>query len=90
MCDIWQWSLERGLGIEGTVLCNNAFHKTIARVLADGRVIVSAPEDKNRPRDSGISRNFEASTIPEWAQPISREEYERMVLEADRYEARLL
>lgn len=86
LCDIWQWSLENALGIYGTVFYEHAFHKTVAKLLRDGRVIVSAAQNLNRPRGDGLSRNFEASTIPEWAQPISREEYDRLALEADRYE----
>lgn len=86
LCDIWQWSLERALSIEGTVFYNHAFHKTVAKLLKDGRVIASVPEDKNRPRSEGYSRNFEATVMPEWAQRISREEYESLENEVDRYE----
>lgn len=83
LLDIWQWSLEKALGIDGTVFHNHAFHKTVAHILPDGRVIVSAPEDLNRPCASGstygCSRNFDASKIPDWAQPISQAEYETLL-----------
>ena len=82
LCNVWQWALERALGVYGTVLYGRGFHKTIARVLSDGRVIVSAAQDLNVPRGPNVSRSFDASQIPEWAQQISREEYERLNKEA--------
>lgn len=76
LCNVWQWALEKALGVDGTVLYGRGFHKTVARILSDGRVIVSAAQDLNTPRGPHVSRSFDASTIPEWAQPISRDEYE--------------
>lgn len=79
LCDIWQWALEKALGVYGTVYYDHGFHKTVARALPDGRVLVNAAEDKNRPRSENCYRGFDASTIPEWAQPISQEEFERLL-----------
>lgn len=85
-CEIWQWALEKSLRIDGTVFYNHAFHKTVARLLKDGRVIVSAAADMNRPRSEGVSRNFDATVMPEWAMPITQQEHDRLALEADRFE----
>lgn len=78
LLEIWQWALERALGVYGLVFYNNGFHYTVARPLKDGRVIVSAAEDLNIPRSKNVSRGFDASTIPEWAQKISQDEYEAL------------
>jgi hypothetical protein len=87
LCETWQWALERALGVYGTVYYNHAFHKTVANLLKDGRVIVSAAVDKNRPRSEGVSRNFDATVMPEWAEVINEDQYKALLLEADRFEA---
>jgi hypothetical protein len=78
--EIWQWSLEKSLGIYGVVACGfpTVFHHCVAKPLADGRVIVSTPDAKNRPVGGGYSRNFEDPVIPNWAVEISAEEYKAL------------
>ncbi|CAI10512.1 hypothetical protein [Aromatoleum aromaticum] len=78
--EIWQWSLEKSLGIYGVVACGfpTTFHYCCAKPLFDGRVIVSTPDAKNRPTGSGYSRNFEDPVIPGWAVEISADAYEAL------------
>lgn len=75
--EIWRWSLERALGVYGLVMSGfpQAFHYCVARPLSDGRVIISTPSEENRP---GVTRNFEAPVIPDWAIEISEKEYQRL------------
>lgn len=78
LLEIWQWSLERALGVHGSVFGHfhgsRVFLNSIARPLADGRVVVSLPV-----RDDP-ARSSEADPVaPPYAVEISRAEAERLV-----------
>lgn len=73
LLEIWQWSLEKCLGVYGCVLDHKGFHYLVAFPLIDGTVLLDAPAGKNRPRGSNVSRNFDDPIIPDWAQPVSAE-----------------
>lgn len=73
LLEIWQWSLEKCLGVYGCVLDHTGFHYLVAFPLIDGTVLLDAPAGKNRPRGPYVSRNFDDPIIPDWAQPVSAE-----------------
>jgi len=78
--EIWQWSLERALGVDGSVFgwYGNArlFLNTTARPLSDGRVVLCVPQAdfSDHPSDAK-----DAPKAPEWAQEISKQEAERLL-----------
>ena len=70
LLEIWQWSLEKCLGVYGCVLDRNGFHYLVATPLEDGAVILCAPAGKNLPRGPNVSRNFDDPVIPDCAEPL--------------------
>ena len=80
LLEIWQWSLERALGVHGSVFGyyrgRRVFLNSVARPLADGRVVLSIPvrDKQDAERSSGTD-----PVIPPLAVEISQEEAERLV-----------
>lgn len=80
LLEIWQWSLEKCLGVYGCVLDHMGFHYLVAFPLTDGTVLLDAPAGKNRPRGLHVSRNFDDPIIPDCAQPISADDAKKLKL----------
>jgi hypothetical protein len=80
LLEIWQWSLEKCLGVYGCVLDHHGFHYLVATPLQDGSVILCAPAGKNRPRGPNVSRNFDDPVIPDCAELISADVAENKLL----------
>lgn len=80
LLEIWQWSLERALGVYGSVFGyyhgNRAFLNAVARPLEDGRVVLSLPVRDQR--DPGRSSG-EDPVPPGFAVEITQAEAERLV-----------
>lgn len=79
LLEIWQWSLERALGVYGSV-CGHyhgsrVFLNAVARPLDDGQVVVSLPV--RDPLDSGNSDGDPVA--PSFAIEISQTDAERLV-----------
>lgn len=80
LLEIWQWSLERALGVHGSVFGyyhgSRVFLNAVARPLNDGRVVLSLPvRDRHDPeRNSGSD-----PVAPPFAVQISQEEAEQLV-----------
>ena len=80
LLEIWQWSLERALGVHGSVFGyyhgRRVFLNTIARSLNDGRVVLSLPvrDRQDSERSSGGD-----PVAPSFAVQITQEEAERLV-----------
>lgn len=78
--EIWQWSLERALGVHGSVFGyyrgSRVFLNVIARPLDDGRVVLSLPvrDHLDSERNSGS-----VPVAPPFAVEISQAEAERLV-----------
>lgn len=85
LIDIWQWALEKALGIDGTVFADRAFHKGVAKLLDNGSVIASLPVEP--PPRPNTSSNCKAPVAPEWAQEITEAEYRVLAKQADLYKA---
>lgn len=83
LLEIWQWALEKCLGVHGCVLDREGFHNLVAHPLKDGRVLLDAPDGKNRPRGPNVSRNFDDPVIPDCAVKIGVEEALRILLEIE-------
>lgn len=79
LLEIWQWSLERALGVHGSVFGYyrgaRMFLKTVARPLDDGRVVLCVPvrDRHDPPRSAG-----EDPSAPEFAVQITQDEAERL------------
>ena len=80
LLEIWQWSLEKCLGVYGCVLDHQGFHYLVATPLQDGSVILCAPAGKNRPRGPNVSRNFDDPIIPDCAELIPADVAEHKLL----------
>lgn len=76
LLEIWQWALEKCLGVYGCVLDHRGFHYLVATPLIDGTVLLNTPAGKNRPRSANTSRNFDDPVIPDCAILISHGEAE--------------
>ncbi len=80
LLEIWQWSLERALGVHGSVFGryhgSHVFLNAVARPLADGRVVLSLPV-----RDCSDSQFDSGSdlVVPPFAVEVSRTEAELLV-----------
>lgn len=80
LLEIWQWSLERALGVHGSVFgyyCGSrVFLNAVARPLNDGRVVLSLPvrDRQDSERSSGSD-----PVAPSFAVQITQEEAERLV-----------
>ncbi len=80
LLEIWQWSLERALGVHGSVFGyyhgSRVFLNAVARPLEDGRVVLSMPmrDKQDSERSSGAD-----PVAPPFAVEISEVEAERMV-----------
>lgn len=80
LLEIWQWSLERALGVHGSVFGyyrgSRVFLNAVARPLEDGRVVLSVPvrDKQDAERSSGND-----PVIPPFAAEISQSEAERLV-----------
>ena len=80
LLDIWQWSLERALGVHGSVFGyyhgSRVFLNAVARPLKDGRVVLSLPvrDRQDSERSSGSD-----PVAPSFAVQITQEEAERLV-----------
>ncbi|KLR57305.1 hypothetical protein [Diaphorobacter sp. J5-51] len=80
LMEMWQWALERALGVHGTIFGrhkgNLVFLDTVARPLADGRVVVHLPvRDKFDPPHDG----HQDPQAPSGAVPITAEEAQALV-----------
>ena len=65
--DLWQWSIERSLGVYVSVFSYRpikGFHMTVSRILADGSVMLSVPDHKDA-----------LALIPSYAQELTDSEY---------------
>lgn len=80
LLEIWQWALERALGVYGIVSDRDGFHYLVAKPLSDGRVILDAPAGKNLPKGPQVSRNFDDPVIPECAVRISEAEVQQLLM----------
>ena len=80
LLEIWQWSLERALGVHGSVFGyyrgSRVFLNSVARPLDDGRVVLSLPvrDRQDSERSSGSD-----PVAPPFAVQIAQEEAERLV-----------
>ena len=79
LLEIWQWALEKCLGVYGCVLDSSGFHYLVATPLIDGTVLLNTPSGKNRPRGPNTSRNFDDPVIPSCAILISHDEAEHKI-----------
>lgn len=80
LLEIWQWSLERALGVYGSVFGyyhgSRVFLNAVARPLEDGRVVLSVPvRDKHDPGQPSGSD----PVAPPFAAEISQTEAERLI-----------
>ncbi len=83
LMEMWQWALERALGVHGTVFGwyngQRVFLDTVASPLADGRVVVHLPvRDPFDPPHDG----HEVPQAPSGAVPITADEARALVGEA--------
>jgi len=80
LLEIWQWSLERALGVHGSVFGyyrgSRFFLNAIARPLEDGRVVLSLPV---RDRQDGERTFANDPVAPPFAVEITQAEAERLV-----------
>lgn len=80
MLEIWQWALEKALGVYGSVLgyCRGTrvFMNSVAHPLDDGRVVLSIPVRGSR--DTGMS-SVADPVAPYFAVEISKAEAEQLV-----------
>lgn len=80
LLEIWQWALERALGVHGSVFGyyrgSRVFLNSIARPLEDGRVVLTLPV---RNHLDGISIHGEDPVAPSFAIEITHAEAERLV-----------
>lgn len=80
LLEVWQWSLERALGVHGSVFGyyhgSRVFLNAVARPLNDGRVVLSLPvrDRQDSERSSGSD-----PVAPPFAVQITQEEAERLV-----------
>ncbi len=80
LLEIWQWSLERALGVHGSVFGyyrgSRVFLNSVARPLADSRVVLSIPvrDKQDAERSSGTD-----PVVPPFAVEVSQVEAERLV-----------
>lgn len=79
LLEIWEWSLEKCLGVYGCVLDHQGFHYLVATPLKDGTVILDAPAGKNRPKGPNVSRNFDDPLIPDCAKLLSATDAEQKI-----------
>lgn len=81
LLEIWQWSLERALGVHGSVFGyyhgSRVFLNAVARPLADGRVVLSLPVRDHRDGERGNSGNDPVA--PPFAVEITQAEAEQLV-----------
>ena len=81
LLEIWQWSLERALGVHGSVFgyyrSSRIFLNAIARLLEDGRVVLSLPVRDHRDGERGNSGNDPVA--PPFAVEITQAEAEQLV-----------
>lgn len=80
LLEVWQWSLEKALGVYGVVSDYHGFHYLVAHPLPDGRVVLNAPAGKNSPRRQNSFRNFDDPVIPDCATEISESEFKNCFL----------
>lgn len=80
LLEIWQWSLERALGVHGSVFGfyrgARVFLNTVARPLADGQVVLSIPIRNHLDSER---RSGSDPVAPPFAVQITQEEAERLV-----------
>lgn len=80
LLEIWQWSLERSLGVHGSVFGyyhgSRVFLNAVARPLDDGRVVLSLPvrDRQDSERSSGSD-----PVAPPFAAQITQQEAEHLV-----------
>jgi len=80
LLEIWQWSLERALGVHGSVFGyyhgSRVFLNSVARPLEDGRVVLSIPvrDERDTKRNTGTD-----PVVPPFADEISQAEAECLV-----------
>ncbi len=81
LLEIWQWSLERALGVHGSVFGyyhgSRVFLNAVARPLADGRVVLSLPVRDHRDGERGNSGTDPVA--PPFAVEITQAEAEQLV-----------
>lgn len=80
LLEIWQWSLERALGVHGSVFGSHhgsrMFLKAVARPLDDGRVVLTLPVQY----PGGARGSSDAAPVPpSFAVEISQAEAEQLV-----------
>lgn len=85
LLDIWQWALERALGVHGSIFGylrgSRMFLNSIAKPLADGRVVVTIPV-----RDHQEGKDYARDTdpkIPSNAVEISEAEAQLLMAEPE-------
>lgn len=80
LLEIWQWSIERAVGVHGSVFGyyrgNRVFLNVTARPLDDGRVVLSLPVRDRQDSERNSGRDPEA---PPFAVEVSQAEAERLV-----------
>lgn len=80
LLEIWQWSLERALGVHGSVFGyyhgSRVFLNAVARPLDDGRVVLSLPV---RDRQDADRSSGSEPVAPPFAIQITRDEAEQLV-----------
>lgn len=80
LLEIWQWSLERALGVHGSVFGfyhgSRVFLNAVARPLEDGRVVLSIPIRNHLDSER---RSGSDPVAPPFAVQITQEEAERLV-----------
>lgn len=80
LLEIWQWSLERALGVHGSVFGyyhgSRVFLNSVAHPLEDGRVVLGIPvrDQQDAERSSGAD-----PVVPPFAVEISKADAERLV-----------
>ena len=83
LLEIWQWSLERALGVHGSVFGyyhgSRVFLNSVARPLEDGRVVLSIPVRDNRDPKRTFGND---PVVPPFAVEVSHAEAERLVGES--------
>lgn len=80
LLEIWQWSLERALGVHGSVFGyyhgSRVFLNSVARPLEDGRVVLSIPV---RDKQDAVRSSGADPVVPSFAVEISKADAERLV-----------
>lgn len=81
LLEIWQWSLERALGVHGSLFGyyrgSRVFLNAVARPLKDGRVVLSLPVRDHQ--DGTRSSSGDDPVAPSFAAQITQAEAERLV-----------